>query len=62
MKLPEPDDTYCGVKYYTEAQVKQAVRDALEAAAQICKERINYGEAGALLCERAIRNVAKEVV
>ena len=30
IKWPEPDDTYCGVNYYTESQLKQAVRDAYE--------------------------------
>lgn len=35
IKLPEPDDTYCGVNYYTEAQLKQAVRDAYEDAAKL---------------------------
>ena len=33
IKLPEPDDTYCGVNYYTESQLKQAVSDAYEDAA-----------------------------
>ena len=35
IKWPEPDDTYCGVNYYTESQLKQAVRDAVEACARV---------------------------
>ena len=37
IKLPEPDDTYCGVNYYTEAQLKQAVRDALDALKDVAQ-------------------------
>lgn len=37
IKLPEPDDTYCGVNYYTESQLKQAVRDALDALKDVAQ-------------------------
>ena len=40
IKWPEPDDTYCGVNYYTEAQLKQYGRDVLEEAAKICDAEV----------------------
>ncbi len=46
--------------YYTEAQLKQAVKDALEAAAQTLEELgydSNRGD-----CIDAIRNMAKEIL
>ena len=44
---------------YTEAQLKQAVRDALEAAAQVC-ELFDATDPKYLAVE--IRNMAKEIV
>jgi len=64
MKLPEPTEIIdmAGNSHlvYTEAQCKQAVRDALEAAAQKL-------ESPAALCLRSdviaiVRNMAKEIV
>ena len=43
-KLPEPD---CGV-HYTEAQLKQAVQDALEEAVKRCEEHLYVDYAGSV--------------
>lgn len=51
--------------YYTEAQLKQAVRDALEEAAKRCKaEAEGRGDEDAFmatLCEERIRALIKEI-
>lgn len=56
----------CGL--VTESQLKQAVRDALEAAAQVCASEIARNNANETWLsegkriEDAIRNLAKEIV
>jgi len=80
MKLPETELVneirYSGIavnkveyeKLYTEAQLKQAVRDALEAAAKVCISVSEKNESkGMYLWEarksaEVIRNMAKEIV
>ena len=68
IKLPEPFIQYEGCKpMFTEAQLKQAVRDALEEAAKVCddmKRQINVnGQNGRYKeCAAAIRALIKEVV
>lgn len=76
IKLPEPDDTYCGANYYTEAQLKQAVRDALNLAADTCESTLHVEGDGTVSvygpktdanteirkCRDAIRALIKEVV
>lgn len=34
-------------------------REALEEAAKVCEDRINWGEAGVMLCLKAIRELLK---
>ena len=51
IKLPEPvnrDDTEHGVSYVTEAQLKQAVRDALNLAADTCESTLYVEGDGAV--------------
>lgn len=56
IKWPEPDDTYCGLNYYTEAQLKQAVRDFGEQCAQLV-----FLSGSAEQAEMRIRALIKEI-
>ena len=44
---------------YTESQMRQAIKDALEAAAKVCDSLIHYGEVSGVLCAKAIRAAIK---
>jgi len=63
IKLPEPVGYMpypVDEKGYTEAQLKQAVRDALEEAAKVCEKQLETG--AHIRCAKAIRALIKEIV
>ena len=65
IKLPEPAswevENLQRVNYYTESQMRQAIRDALEEAAKVCDSLIHYGEVSGVLCAKAIRELKEDV-
>ena len=63
IKLPEPHGAAVHkgeVLEYTEDQLKQAVRDALEEAAKVCEKQLETG--AHIRCAKAIRALIKEIV
>jgi hypothetical protein len=44
MKLPTPNIHEESFAYYTESQMRQAIRDALEVAAKVCDAHDYYGD------------------
>jgi hypothetical protein len=64
-KLPEPLKTFEYVKgkcqdLYSEAQMLQFRRDALDEAAKSCDSLAHYGEVSGVLCAKAIRKLKDE--
>ena len=61
IKLPKPATitVLTETPYYTESQMRQAIKDALEAAAKVCDSLIHYGEVSGVLCAKAIRAAIK---
>ena len=63
-KLPEPEymgcDAVSDIFGYTEAQMLQFRRDALEEAAKSCDSLAHYGEVSGVLCANAIRKLKDE--
>ena len=70
MKLPEPViigmeevdfNTFEPRKGYTESQMRQAIRDALEEAAKVCDEHLEYPSLTPRHCADAIRKLKEDV-
>jgi hypothetical protein len=54
------DSAPTGTKLFTEAQMLQFRRDALEEAAMVCDSLAHYGEVSGILCAKAIRKLKDE--
>ena len=68
IKLPEPTGTiydpdagYLDTYQFTESQMRQAIKDAYEAAAKVCDEHLEYPSLTPRHCADTIRKLKEEL-